>query len=72
MICESDLHPDIEERFAFLEKIIYTIRNIRGEMNIPPNVATDIYLMGDFQENLELLRALVKIDKIAYYRSPLA
>jgi len=64
LIRESDLHPEIEDRFAHLESIVYTIRNIRGEMNIPPTLATDVYIVGDFQENTDILKALVKIGKI--------
>lgn len=65
IIQESDLRPDIEERFAKLEAIVYAIRNIRGEMGIPPTIATDIYLVGDFQENPESLKAFVKSENVA-------
>ena len=64
LICESDLHPEIEGRFALLENIVYALRNIRGEMNIPPGTATDLYIIGDFHENPDILKALVKIGKV--------
>lgn len=64
LIREIDLQPDIERRFEHIENVIYTIRNIRGEMNIPPNMATDLYLVGDFRENLETIRALIRTEKI--------
>jgi valyl-tRNA synthetase len=70
LIREGDLHPEIEERFAHLEAIVYTLRNIRGEMNIPPAMAIDVYIIGDFQENPEILRALIKTDKIAVVAEP--
>ncbi len=64
LINRADIHPEIEERFARLEQIVYTIRNIRAEMGIPPAMATDLYIVGDFSENPETLRALVRLDKI--------
>lgn len=61
----SDMLPEVEKRFATLEKIIYTVRNIRGEMKIPPQVATDVYLVGPgLEEELRIIRALVKADKV--------
>lgn len=70
LIRAADVHPAIEKRFALLENIIYTIRNIRGEMNIPPHLATDVYIIGDFKENSDLLRAFVKIDKVIVLKEP--
>lgn len=60
----EDIDAQIEERFAFIEKVIYTIRNIRGEMNIPPQIATDVYLVGQFDEDPTLIKSLVNINKI--------
>lgn len=45
VIRESDLNVIIEETFDTLEKIVYTIRNIRGEMKLPPAMATDVYIV---------------------------
>jgi len=70
VIRASDIHPQIEERFALLEQIVYSIRNIRGEMNIPPHLPTDIYLIGDFQEDPDILRALIKTGKILVTDKP--
>jgi len=61
----DDVYPEIEERFALLEEVVYTVRNIRGEMNIPPHMATDIYIIGHFQENPELLKAFVKCHTVS-------
>jgi valyl-tRNA synthetase len=66
LVRQTDVHPEIEERFALLEQIVYSIRNIRGEMNIPPTVATDVYIIGDYHENPETLKALIKIDKLEF------
>jgi valyl-tRNA synthetase len=70
LIHAADIHPDIEERFALIEKIVYTIRTIRGEMQIPPHLATHVYLVGTFHENPELLRAFVKCDTITITSQP--
>jgi valyl-tRNA synthetase len=64
IICQEDILPSVETRFNELEAIVYTIRNIRGEMNIPPAMATDLYLVGEFPENTQLLKALVKVNEI--------
>ena len=61
----SDRQPEIEKHFSTLEKIIYTARNIRGEMKIPPQIATDIYIVGTGLENhLHIIQALVKAGKV--------
>jgi valyl-tRNA synthetase len=67
VIDETDIQPEIEAMFASLEKMIYSIRNIRGEMKIPPHVATDIYIVGThptIEQNLNIIEALVKTNKI--------
>ncbi len=64
LINAADIHPEIEARFALLEEMIYTLRNIRGEMNIPPHLATDLFIVGDYEENPETIRAFVKCNRI--------
>lgn len=68
----SDINPEIELSFALLEQIIYTIRNMRGEMKVPPGTATDIYIIGRaddpdcqiVENNTSLIAALVRTQKI--------
>lgn len=63
----------ITELFAFIEKIVYTIRNIRGEMNIPPQEATDVYFIGEtaaIKEHLKIIQALVKIKDVFFQSTP--
>ena len=62
VIREKDIHPEIEEQFAFVEKVVYTIRNIRGEMKIPPQMAVDIFLSSEIETSI--IAALVKTNKI--------
>ncbi|MCH9625022.1 MAG: hypothetical protein S4CHLAM123_01880 [Chlamydiales bacterium] len=33
-------------------------------MKIPPNISTDIYIVGEFNENPKIIQALVKTEKI--------
>jgi valyl-tRNA synthetase len=70
LIRKSDLNEEVNKTFAFIEEAVYTIRNIRGEMNLPPSVRTDIYVVGEekalstVQENQNIISALVKVDKL--------
>lgn len=72
VIRKSDLNAKIEETFALVEKVVYTLRNIRGEINLPPNIAMDVHVIGNqsdeeyqlVSQNLDMVKALVKINKI--------
>lgn len=72
VIRESDLNPSIEKAFEVVEKAVYTIRNIRGELKLPPGLATDIHIVGKQDEsiftilknNLSIIAALVRVNKI--------
>ncbi len=50
VINEEDINPEIERTFTLIEEVIYTIRNIRGEMKIHPGTATDVYIIGQSQD----------------------
>lgn len=77
VIRTSDLNPSIEETFALVEEAIYTIRNIRGEMKLPPNMATDIHFIGNaedpnfkiIEQHRYLISALVKTNAIQMHES---
>ncbi len=68
----TDMNAEINQDFALMEQIIYTIRNIRGEMKLSPGTATDIYIIGQStdrdwqiaQENISMISALVRTQKI--------
>lgn len=68
----KDIDPLTNEMFAFIESIVYSMRNIRGEMKLPPGTATDVYLVGKdgdpkFQyvrEHQNIITALVKIKTL--------
>lgn len=77
VIREEDINPQIDETFAVMEEIVYTIRNIRGEMKLPPGTATDIHIVGDskdhhfaiVQNNLNIISALVRTNQIQTHTS---
>jgi valyl-tRNA synthetase len=68
----ADLNPEIDRTFALMEQVIYTIRNIRGEMKLSPGTATDVYIIGQvddadwqiIQNNKLMIAALVRSQKI--------
>ncbi|MCB1080743.1 MAG: valine--tRNA ligase [Chlamydiia bacterium] len=67
VIAKEDINPEIETSFAFLNEIVYTIRNIRAEMQIAPTVATDVYIEGEtafLQENGHIISSLVRIHTL--------
>lgn len=64
VIRRTDRNVAIEKEFALLEQIIYAVRNIRGEMKIPPNIASDIYLVGKEVKHTHIIKALVKTEKV--------
>jgi valyl-tRNA synthetase len=71
--CSTALFPEptvpfnarVEEQFCTLEKVIYSLRKIRGEMKIPPHMATDVYLAGPIDpRQAALISALVKTQAL--------
>ncbi|SCA58428.1 Valine--tRNA ligase [Chlamydiales bacterium SCGC AB-751-O23] len=71
---QSDINENVEANFDWIQKTIYTIRNIRGEMKIAPSVNTDIYFIGEasceniclLKENQDLLLHLIKTKNIQF------
>lgn len=72
VIRQQDIHPEIEETFDLMGRIVYTIRNIRGEMQLPPSTSTDLFIVGEpthahyatVQANSGLIRALVRVNNL--------
>lgn len=70
----EDINPEIENTFAFVDEIVYAIRNIRAEMQLPPNIATDLIIIGDIKDhkrqliesNTTLIQALVRINTLTF------
>jgi valyl-tRNA synthetase len=72
VIREKDLDPKIEETFRTVEEIIYTIRNIRGEMKLSPSSAVDVYIVGKgaqfnlVQDNRNMITALIRTKSLHF------
>ena len=72
---KEDLNTDIEEAFTLVEKAVYTIRNIRGEMKLQPGVSTAIHIIGSegdpelkiINDHRHLIAALVRTSSIAIH-----
>ncbi|CUI17244.1 valyl-tRNA synthetase [Candidatus Protochlamydia naegleriophila] len=72
VIRPEDSNEQIDQTFALMEQMVYTIRNIRGEMKLSPGVATDVYIIGQsddpewqtVKENTALIAALVRTQRI--------
>jgi len=75
VIREADIDHAISHSFQFVGKVIYTIRNIRGEMKVPQKMQTDVYLVGKqetsnfsiLQNNLKMMAALVRTCRLSLY-----
>ena len=60
------------DEFSLMEELIYAIRNMRGEMNLSPGMATSLYIVGDpadrdwqtVQKNRQMIEALIKTNLI--------
>ncbi len=54
---KSAMDQQIENGFNLIEQVVYTIRNIRGEMKIAPGIKTDIYIVALLQDkDLQLIK----------------
>lgn len=70
VIRESDINPEIDTTFDLVERVVYAIRNMRGEMKLPPGMATDVQVIGQesdpnfsiIKHNKGIITALVKTN----------
>lgn len=68
----SDQNAAIETTFALIESLVYAIRNIRGEMKIPPSSAVEVHLAAPLDhpqrqaviDNQKIIAALVRISAL--------
>lgn len=68
----SRVDDAIEEYFDLVNAAVYTVRNIRGEMKLPPGMATEIHISGGaedrqfhiIKDHSYLIAALVKTTSI--------
>jgi len=74
VVREADLNPAINETFDLVGRVVYTIRNVRGEMKLPPTRETDLYIIGssddsnfkNVKQNREIITALVRTGEIHF------
>ncbi len=71
---EKDQDQTIESSFNFIKELIYAIRNIRAEMQLPLGMTTDLYILSKEKDdhfhltnkNQNLISTLVKVGKILF------
>jgi valyl-tRNA synthetase len=67
----------IEKDFEFMNQLLYSIRNLRGEMQLAPGVACDLYFIADpsskemlkIKKHAQILTALVRIKSLHFETS---
>ncbi|MBJ7449895.1 MAG: valine--tRNA ligase [Parachlamydiales bacterium] len=70
VILDSDINEKIEETFNLIQDVVYSIRNIRGEMKLSPGLRTDIYIIGQdshwqtVKDNQDVIASLIPVNKI--------
>lgn len=72
---EEDIEPEIEETFERVERTIYALRNIRGEMKIPPSTRIQVHLfspeegpqLDQLRDSERIIKALVRTEDVSYH-----
>jgi valyl-tRNA synthetase len=73
----SAIASSIDQEFDFVNQILYHVRNIRGEMQLSPGTACDLYIVGDLSskdmqlliDNRAMITSLVKIKSLYFEKS---
>lgn len=76
VISQEDRNSGIEETFAFLDEVLHAIRNIRAEMQLPPSITSDVWILGEendpyvklIYDNQTILGSLVKIRSLRFVK----
>ena len=63
---ESKIDKDAEAEIEFMQSVVTAIRNIRGEMNIPPSKEIDVFLRADIVTEVQeaYIKSLVKVGAL--------
>lgn len=76
VIRPQDINQAVEKTFDLIEKVVYTIRNIRGEMKLQPGVATAVHISGKkdlsfslIGDHRHIISALVKTTGITMHEN---
>ncbi len=63
-----EINLEAEDRFANIHSLVHAVRNIRAEMQLPPNIATDLLVvgkdLGQVVEDQSILLALLPIKQL--------
>lgn len=78
VIDASDINPVAESEFDAVEKTLYAIRNIRGEMKLPPSANPPIYIEGShldplyklIKDNTAIIHGLVRTEGVQFTALP--
>ena len=65
---ESRINKNADEKMSFLQDIVSGIRNIRGEMNIPPSKKVNALVKTSSlsQDQIEYIKSLSKIEDLTF------
>lgn len=74
VVNSADIKHDVEATFELASEVVYSIRNLRGEMQLPPSIAVEVYInskestkeIKHLQKNQGILEALVRVSKIVF------
>ncbi len=63
---EKTIDETSEKEISFVQDVVTAIRNIRGEMNLPPSKSINVFLKSAAvtQEQESYIKSLVKIDEL--------
>jgi valyl-tRNA synthetase len=68
---EKDIDADVEKTFEQVNELVRAIRNIRAEMQIPPQEKTDLHISGAYalaEQHQAILLALTATARIEFSR----
>lgn len=69
-VCDKNYEDDkAEQEMMLIQQVIGAIRNIRGEMNVPPNKQANVLIRSANQQSLELIKTneiyLISLSKLS-------
>ena len=72
VVKEADINTEVDQAFEVMQQVIYTIRNLRGEMKVSSTVATNIEIVGRsddadwqiIQNNIAMIYAMIRTEKV--------
>lgn len=65
---EKLIDKNAEDEILFVQDVVTAIRNIRGEMNLPPSKQINVFLKTDkvTEEQVRYMKSLVRISELEY------